>query len=273
MKNQRALEESVILIKGAGEKASAVAYSLYRAGMTRIVMTDLPVPRAERRAVSFCEALIDWRKEIHGVVAQRTDPSMEMILECWSEGKIPVVADPGRETLQLVKPDVFIDGLMAKHNTGTRIRDAALVIALGPGFLAGTDCHLVVETNPASSDLGRVMSVGEAEENTAVPVSVMGLTMERLIRAPAEGRLVSQKQIGDRVNKDDIIGYVNSSPIEAQIPGCIWGLVRDGVPVKKGQKVGDIDPRGRRELCFEITPESRSIADELVKGIRSHLSR
>lgn len=273
MKSQGALDECIIFIKGAGEKASAVAHCMHRAGMKRIVMTDLSVPRAERRAVSFCEALIDWRKEVQGVVAERADPSMEMILGCWAKRKIPVVADPKTEILQLVKPDVFIDGLMAKQNTGTRIQDAALVIALGPGFLAGTDCHLVVETNPASPDLGRLISEGQAQPNTAIPVSVMGLTTERLIRAPADGRLVSKKQIGDKVKKDEIIGYVDSSPIKAQISGCIWGLVRNGLTLKEGQKIGDIDPRGRRELCFEIAPESQRIADGVLEGIHGFLSR
>jgi len=260
--------EPTILIKGAGEKASAVAYCLYRAGMTRIVMTDLPVPRAERRTVSFCEALIDWRKEIQGVVAERAEPSTEIITRRWAETKIPVVADPETETLLLVRPGIFIDALMAKQNTGTRIDDAALVIALGPGFRAGKDCHFVVETDPASPDLGRVISEGQAQGNTAIPTSVMGFTAERLLRAPAEGRLVSVKDIGDEVKKDETVGYVNSSPIKAQVCGCLWGLVRDGVVVKKGQKIGDIDPRGQRERCFKIATEAETIARGVLEGIR-----
>jgi xanthine dehydrogenase accessory factor len=260
-------ESKVILIKGAGEKASAVAHCLYRAGFPRIVMTDLPVPRAERRAVCFCEAIIDWRKEIQGVVAERAGPSIEMIDRCWAERKVPVVADPKTEILPLLKPDIFVDALMAKRNRGTTIRDAALVIALGPGFMASADCHFVIETNPGSPNLGRVISAGQADENTGMPTSVLGLGTERILRSPAEGRLVSLKGIGDRVERDEIIGYVASNPIMAPISGCIWGLVRDGIALKEGQKIGDIDPRGRRDLCFQISSEAGTIAENVLKAI------
>ena len=268
MKRYNALASSVILIKGAGEKASAVVHCLYLAGMKRIVMTDLHGPMAERRGVSFCEAIIDWRKEIQGVVAERAEPSVDMINKRWLERKIPVVVDPKTEMLHLMKPDIYIDALMAKRNTGTAIHDAPLVVALGPGFMAGTDCHFVVETNPAGPYLGRVISEGQAEEDTGIPTPVFGLSEERILRSPAEGRLLSLKGIGDRVKRKDIIGYANSSPIMAPISGCIWGLVRDGVALKEGQKIGDIDPRGQREHCFEIASEARKIAEGVLTGIR-----
>jgi hypothetical protein len=60
------------------------------------------------------------------------------------------------------------DAILAKRNTGTRKEDARLVIALGPGFEAGRDCHLVIETN-RGHDLGRIIVSGSAEPNTGVP--------------------------------------------------------------------------------------------------------
>jgi len=258
---------NVILIKGAGEKASAVAYRLRQSGFRKIVMTDLPAPLAERRPVSFCEALIDGQKEVCGVISQKAEPSMASINHLWAEGKIPIIVDPESKILQLVKPDIFIDGVMAKRNTGTTIKDAPLVIALGPGFVAGKDVHFILETNPASPYLGRVISEGQAEEDTGEPTSVLGLTTERLLRSPADGKLFSFKRIGDEVAKDETIGYVNSSQVKAQVSGCVWGLVRDGIILKKGQKIGDIDPRGKREICFVIAAEARRIADGVLEGI------
>ena len=158
-----------IFIKGAGEKASAVAHALYCAGFRRIVMTDLPVPGAERRGVCFSEAIIDWRKEIEGVVAERTELSLDGIAAKWMESKIPVIADPDSIMLHSVKPQIFIDGVMAKSNIGTTLQNASLVIALGPGFEVEKDCHFAVETNPASPSLGRVILEGRAEENTREP--------------------------------------------------------------------------------------------------------
>lgn len=267
MKGHSEFKVRVILIKGAGEKASAVAHCLYRTGFRKIVMTDLLPPRAERRGVAFCEALIDGEKEVGGVVSTKAEPSMESINHLWAKGIIPVTADPESLIRRLVKPNIFIDGVMAKRNTGTTIQDAPLVIALGPGFIAAKDCHLVVETNPASPHLGRVISEGQAEEDTDKPTLVIGFTTERLLKAPANGRLVSLKGIGDKVEKDETIGYVNSMPVKAQVSGCIWGLVRDGILLKKGQKIGDIDPRGDRDLCFEIAAQTRTIAQGILEGI------
>jgi len=267
MKRRNEHGTDVILIKGSGEKASAVAHRLHQSGFRKIVMTDLPVPFAERRSVSFCEALIDGQKEVCGVISRKAEPSMEAINRSWAEGKIPVIADPKAEIVRLVKPDILIDGVMAKRNRGTSIHDAPLVVALGPGFEAGKDVHLAVETNPASPCLGRVISEGRAEENTDIPTSVLGMTSERLIRAPANGSLRLLKGIGDAVRKDETIGFVDSCPVIANISGCIWGLVREHLKVKAGQKIGDIDPRGKRDFCFEIAAEARIIAEGLFQGI------
>jgi xanthine dehydrogenase accessory factor len=258
---------SIVLIRGAGEKASAVAHLLHRIGLKKIVMTDLPVPLAERRGVSFCEAIADGRKEVSGVLAHRTEPSLSLIHEIWADGRIAVLADPETRILSQLSTDILIDGVMAKRNTGTSIRDAPLVIALGPGFVAGQDAHAVVETNPASPQLGRVISEGGAEEDTDTPTPVLGLTTERLIRAPADGMLSLIRNIGDKIAQDETLGYVGSRHIKANISGCVWGVVRNGVEVKEGQKIGDIDPRKERDLCFEITPQAKVIAEGALKAI------
>ena len=267
MKTGSSLKDNIILIKGAGEKASAVAHRLYQYGFGRIVMTDLPIPLAERRGVSFCEAIIDGQKQVCEVGVQRAEPSLEVIHQRWAEGKILVLTDPETRILGLLRPDVLIDGVMAKRNIGTEINCAPLVIALGPGFVAGKDAHFVVETNPNSNYLGRLITDGKAEKDTDVPTSIAGFTVERIIRSPENGILHSLKKIGDEVKKNELIGYVNECPLKANVPGVIWGLVRDGVKVKAGQKIGDIDPRSKRALCFEISAQARAIADGVLEGI------
>ena len=107
-------------------------------------------------------------------MAERTEPSLENILRTWGEGKIAVISDPKTLTLRTLNPNIFIDAVMAKENTGTTVRDAPLVIALGPGFVAGKECHMVVETNPDGMRLGKVILSGEADRNTRKPTSVMG---------------------------------------------------------------------------------------------------
>lgn len=250
-----------------------MAHRLHQCGFRKIVMTDLIVPLAERRGVSFCEAIMDGQKEVCEVVAQRAEPSMAMIDRLCAEGKIPVLADPETKILTLLRPDIFIDAVMAKRNTGTTIEYAPLVIALGPGFIAGKDAHFVVETNPHSRSLGRVISEGRAEENRGIPALIRGLDTERTIKSPEQGILHTLKKLGDRVTKGEVIGSVSGLPVKAPISGFIWGLVREGIMVRAGQKIGDIEPRGERKLCFEISAQARAIAGGVLEAIYRFYNR
>jgi xanthine dehydrogenase accessory factor len=134
--------------------ASGVAVRLYRAGIRRILMLEIPNPLAVRRLVSFCEAVYDGRQSVEGLAARLARSSTEVpgILDT---GDIAVFVDPQWEIIRLLRPDVVVDATLAKTNLGTHMEEAPLVVALGPGFRAGEDAHCVVETQ-RGHDLGRV---------------------------------------------------------------------------------------------------------------------
>lgn len=261
------LIDHIILIKGAGEKASAVAHHLYRYGFRKILMTDRDFPLSERREVCFSEALIDGYKTVAGITARKAENTQDAVQQVWAAEEIAVIADPVLAILKTVTPDCFIDAVMAKMNTGTSKDSAPLVIALGPGFTAGEDAHVVVETNPNSHRLGHLITSGRAEENTGIPTPAARLTTERIIRATGKGILRSLRNIGDPVEKGEVIACAGDTPVRANITGLIWGLVRDGVEVYAGQKIGDIDPRGERNHCFEIAPQANTIARAVLEAI------
>jgi xanthine dehydrogenase accessory factor len=229
-------------------------------------MTELSQPLAVRREVCFCEAVYDGQKEVEGVRAKRV-PGPEGIASAWKEGAIPLLVDPdGQETRRFLNPDVVVDAILAKRNTGTRIHDAPLVIGLGPGFTAAKDVHVVVETN-RGHDLGRVLSRGTAEPDTGVPGEIGGFSTERVLRSPKKGVFRAECSIGDRVSKGTVVAVVDGSALVAQIDGTVRGLLRDGVEVKRATKVGDIDPRGRREHCFTISDKARAIGGGVLEAI------
>ncbi|MEG0640850.1 MAG: selenium-dependent molybdenum cofactor biosynthesis protein YqeB, partial [Clostridia bacterium] len=196
----------LLLIKGAGDLASGVAVRLHHAGF-QIVMTDLPKPTAIRRSVSFCRAISEEHAAVEGVHAHLAHNVQEAraVLQA---GDIPVLADALAQCAKALAPDVLIDAILAKKNTGTAMKDAPIVIALGPGFSAGKDCHAVVETM-RGHDLGRVYLTGSAAENTGVPGSIGGYTSERILRAPCEGVFVALAQIGQRVRAGEQVATVN----------------------------------------------------------------
>jgi xanthine dehydrogenase accessory factor len=263
------LNDLVILIRGAGEMASGVAHRLASCHF-KVCITETSNPQAVRREVSFSEAIFDSEKEVEGITAKRIN-SPEDISEVWGDGKIPILIDPDAKVKDHLTPDVLIDATLSKKNLGTKITDAPLVIGLGPGFHAGKDVHLVIETN-RGHDLGRIISNGEAEPNTGIPGAIAGYTEERVIRAPRAGDFKGLKKISDGVRANEKVGMVGNAAVRSRIAGVIRGLLRDGTEVWKGMKLGDIDPRGIKAHCYTISDKARTISGGALQAILEHFN-
>lgn len=260
-----------MLVKGAGEMASAVAWRLYMANLRRLCMTDLARPLAVRRQVSFCVALAAGETTVEGVRA-RAVRTRDEIQSAWGARCIAVMLASDWAALRGVRPDVIVDAILAKENTGTKRADAPLVIALGPGFHAGRDCHLVIETQ-RGHDLGRIIVDGCAAPNTGRPGDIGGYTFERVLRAPVTGTFIPRMAIGERVRKGEIIGRVGEAPVHAALDGILRGLIGSPVLVRAGAKLGDIDPRGNLAHCGTISDKARAIAGAVLEGILRHCNR
>jgi len=255
----------VVAIKGAGEMASAVAWRLYMANIRKIFMLEAPRPVAVRRLVSFCEAVHDGRQTVEDVTAVHVASPAD-IQAAWSRGEIAVIVDPEWSSLAAMKPDATVDAIIAKKNLGTRPDEAPLVIALGPGFSAGEDAHLVIETN-RGHHLGRIITGGPAAPNTGIPGNIAGYTKERVLRAPSDGRFDALHAIGDLVKAGDIIGTVDGHEVPAPLDGVLRGLIRSGTPVTRGLKIGDVDPRGDVGFAPTISDKARAVAGSVLEAI------
>ena len=268
----KALETSSIkvLIRGGGDLASGVAWRLFRCGL-RVYLTEIAQPMAVRRKVSFCEAVYEGETVVEGVKGRLIRDPKE-VARTWEQGQIPVLVDPEGESKSVTKPDVIVDAILAKKNLGTSMRDAQLVIALGPGFDAGKDAHYVVETN-RGHNLGRLLSSGSAEPNTGVPGSVKGISADRVLRSPSAGLWESALDIGDPVKKGETVGTVAEMAVTAKIGGILRGLIRPGIQVSEGLKIGDIDPRGSKPSCFTVSDKALAIAGGVLEGILREYAR
>lgn len=258
------LSNTLILIRGGGDLATGVAHRLHRAGFA-LLLTELPQPLCVRRAVSFAEAVYAGQVTVEDITA-RLVPNRQAGLAPAQLGEIPVVIDEGKATQQYVRPRIVIDARLAKNKLDTTMDDAPLVIALGPGFVAGHDCHAVVETN-RGHNLGRVYWQGSAEPDTGQPEAVLGLAGQRVLRAPGNGMFKGKLAIGDLVKAGEIVAMVDDEPIAAQFDGVVRGLLQNGMRVTTGLKVGDVDPRGVREHCFLISDKARAIGGGVLEAI------
>lgn len=250
--------------------ASAVAHRLFRCHF-KVCVTERSWPLAVRRGVSFCEAVFDGVHTLEGVTA-RLVKNFPEIEETWARREIPLLIDEAARVRDFLRPHVVVDAILAKRNTGTKIGDAPLVIALGPGFTAGVDAHAVIETN-RGHNLGKVIINGRAEEDSGIPSEIKGFTSERVLRAPVDGRFTGSKNIGDLVEAGEVVGWVAEIPVKAMIAGVIRGLIRNGSQVEMGLKLGDIDPRGVRDYCFTISDKARAIAGGVLEAILFYLGK
>lgn len=303
--NQIIKKNLLIICRGAGDLATGIIHRLHRAGH-RVIALETDYPAAIRRQVSFCEAVYDGSAAVEGVTARlvpaladaETDtetysgendtPAAHIVSEKWDSsaieavleaGEVPLLIDQKGESIALLKPDVVVDAIIAKKNLGTTIDMAPLVIGVGPGFTAGQDVHLVIESM-RGHNLARIITDGMAQPNTGVPGNIAGFTSERVIHAPAAGYIHDVRKIGDIVQKGDEIAwiypdkesYVNALseyvPVNATITGIIRGLIREGYYFREGFKIADIDPR-ESELtnCFTISDKARSIAGSVLEAV------
>lgn len=303
--NQIIKKNLLIICRGAGDLATGIIHRLHRAGH-RVIALETDYPAAIRRQVSFCEAVYDGSAVVEGVTARlvpaladaETDtetysgendtPAAHIVSEKWDSsaieavleaGEVPLLIDPKGESIALLKPDVVVDAIIAKKNLGTTIDMAPLVIGVGPGFTAGQEVHLVIESM-RGHNLARIITDGMAQPNTGVPGNIAGFTSERVIHAPAAGYIHDVRKIGDIVQKGDEIAriypdkesYDNALseyvPVNATITGIIRGLIREGYYFRKGFKIADIDPRESEITnCFTISDKARSIAGSVLEAV------
>ena len=303
--NQIIKKNLLIICRGAGDLATGIIHRLHRAGH-RVIALETDYPAAIRRQVSFCEAVYDGSAAVEGVTARlvpaladaETDtetcsgindtPAAHIVSEKWDSsaieavleaGEVPLLIDPKGESIELLKPDAVVDAIIAKKNLGTTINMAPLVIGVGPGFTAGQDVHLVIESM-RGHNLARIITDGMAQSNTGVPGNIAGFTSERVIHAPAAGYIYDVRKIGDIVQKGDEIARIYPDkgsydnklseyvPVNATITGIIRGLIREGYYFKEGFKIADIDPReGELSNCFTISDKARSIAGSVLEAV------
>ena len=258
---------ALILIRGGGDLATGVALRLYRAGI-RVVITELPEPLAVRRAVSFAEAVYEGKHMVEGVTARLVES--DQVRAVFDAGEIPILVDPNAHILlSSFYIPVVIDARLLKSPPGALPVDVPLHIGLGPGFHAGRDCHAVIETR-RSHTLGRVYWEGPTQPDSGVPEG----DPRRVLRAPGDGTVASLKRIGDHCERGQAIAKLQvdkytSIQIHSPFDGVLRGLVRDGLKVTKGLKIGDVDPRDDRSACFLVSDKALAIGGGVLEAVLS----
>ena len=229
-----------IVVRGGGDLATGVVQKFTRAGFP-VVILETPAPTAIRRSVALCEAVYEGSAQVEDIVCRKVSVPDELE-SCWNEGIVPLLIDPSGESIQTIRPSAVIDAIIAKRNMGTNRRMADITIALGPGFSAGEDVDIVIETI-RGHDLGRLIPRGCALPDTRIPGDINAKSGERVLHAPAAGTIIHKKSIGDIVESGETVFIVGDIEVPAPFRGLLRGLIREGFYVEQNMKIADIDPR------------------------------
>lgn len=259
------IDRPVVLIRGAGDLATGAALAFHAAGFA-VIMTEIAQPTAIRLTVSFASAVYDGSCTVEGVVGERCGPAAW--LTAVDRGRVAVLVDPQAAVLAEAAPRVIVDAIMAKRNLGTGRSTGAAVIALGPGFTAGVDVDAVVET-ARGHELGRVIRQGSAREDTGTPGEIAGRSSERVLRAPADGRVTLCRRIGDLVTEGEILMRVGGEPVSAPFAGCLRGAISEHVTVRRGMKIGDVDPRAESRFVHLVSDKAHAVGRAALEAALS----
>lgn len=271
------MKKPLVVVRGAGDLATGVIQALKLAGHP-LVALETARPTAIRRRVSLCSLLYEENPEsgfqVENLLALPAASPRDAfkLSDALRDGcfSVPLLIDPQMAFLRELQPAVLVDAIIAKRNLGLHKGLAPLVVALGPGFEAGQDAHVVIETM-RGHHLGRHILKGSALPNTGVPGLVGGESLLRVVHAPGEGLLQVFKDIGQIVQEGETIAKVGEVPVRAAISGLVRGMLPPGFPVKQGMKMADIDPRlSEHDNCFTISDKARALGNSVAVAILAY---
>jgi xanthine dehydrogenase accessory factor len=261
----RKLSQLIILVRGGDEAGSAVAHRLFQSNF-RVCITEVSQPLSICRGVAFSEAVYDTAKIVEGAVAERSLPSVENIYRLWREGRIPVVVDPEMSLRAILRPDVVVNALMLKRTTNIKMSDAPLVIGIGPGFAAGQNVHMVVETKNGIS-LGKVLVEGASEDEESPEALEDSYGETEIYCADDPGVFSTDLDVGQPVSTGDVVGKLGEETIVAPVSGSLRGILRSEIRVLPKTRLIEIDPLNGSVSCTRIRGPMRAIAGGVLEAI------
>jgi xanthine dehydrogenase accessory factor len=254
-----------VIVRGGGDIASGTIQKLHRSSF-KVLVLEVEKPTTIRRNVAFSEAVYDGQvvvEDIKAVLVKNKDE----IEKAWENGVVPVIIDEEAIYIDIIKPFAVVDAILAKRNLGTKKDMALITIGLGPGFNAGIDVDIVVETM-RGHNLGRLIFNGFAMKNTGVPGEIGGHSEDRVMYSQFTGKINNIKKIGDIVKAGEVIAVIDGAEVHATITGILRGIIKNGTIVTKGLKIADIDPRfSELENYNTISDKARNIGGAVLEAI------
>lgn len=259
----------LVVVRGAGELASGVVHCLHRAGL-RVIILETAQPTSTRRRVSFADAMYRGEATVERITCHLAK-SVEEAKKRVKKGELIMLCDPECKSLAELKPVVLVDAIVSHEDHGTNRDMAEHTVALGPGFCAGRDVDVVVETM-RGHNLGRLIYEGYSYRDSRGGGEVgVSSHLAHIVFAPASGKIKFHATISRGIKKGERLATIETKdgPVEvtATIDGVLRGAIMNGLKVKQGQKIADIHPKMTSEECFKISDKARCIGGSVLTAV------
>ncbi len=258
--------DSPIVVLGTDDVASAVAQVLFVAGWPVVMARDNRIP-VLRRGMAFDDALEFGGTELAGVQARGTCSMLGVVQLLQAGDVVPVTDIPPDDLLCLGLARGVVDARMRRHEQHADLRTVAgFSVGLGPGFAAGENVHLAIETAPE-------LPTAIIRDGPTLPAHgrshpIAGVGRERFGRARWDGTWLTPHAIGDAVAAGAVVGACAGTRLRAPMEGRLRGLVRDGSLVPAGAKLLEVDPRGDAGQWSGIPGRAARIAEVTLEAVR-----
>ncbi|MFR4117628.1 MAG: molybdenum hydroxylase [Bilophila wadsworthia] len=266
-------QQFAILLRGGGDIATGIALRLYRSGFRRLIILETAHPMAVRRRVAFSEAVYEGLCTVEGITAALA-PRPEEIAPLWDAGCIPVMVDPQGVTIPASAPKSSLSHARQTERRRRHHRRASRH-RRGARLHRGRKCPLHRRNQPGAQPRTGPYS-GSAEPDTGIPGDIVGMTTERVLRAPRTGIFLSRHDIGTTSKAGDVVATVEANGVSREIrtviSGVIRGLLRSGTPVTDRIKVGDVDPRDNT-ACHHVSDKAFAIGGGILEAILGRFNR
>jgi len=248
-----------ILVLGTDDVASAVGWTLAKAGFRTVLVRDASVP-VLRRTMSYDDALDSGSATLEGIIATASGHP-------WLGGLLTVSGQDPDTLMDPLLIEGVIDARMRRRAVKPDLRGAlGFAIGLGPGFTVGVNVDVAVETAPEAT--GTIVRRGSTIPAHGKSAILGGVGRQRFGRSETSGLWWSDRAIGETVEAGMIIGHCAGVPVRAPVSGCLRGLVRAGTFVQVGSRVLEVDPRGALGQYSGIPPRAAKIAVATLTALR-----
>ncbi len=251
----------LVLVRGAGEMATAVSHRLFRARF-RVVLSVPDDPLALFRGNTFRQTTITGSYEVEGITAYRAVVTEAVGLV--DREMIPFLTARFRNLVDVLNPEIIVDAREPGAEMDLTVGDASLVIGIGKGFDAGENCDLVVDDS-LGPDVGRIIYRGPV---SAAPAPETGHPLEKiLVKTKSAGSFDPCKRIGQAVRLDEVLGQVGEEKVLVLCSGVVSGLIQAGVEVPAGAAVAEILENEDENACFAISARGRTISGGILEAV------